>query len=119
MLSNTDLTLRILKSARKLIETPDRWVQGALCVPRWDGWERYCLEGAIDEAARSLRGNVGIAAATCRADLKVRHAVQKRAGRPMAPCSYNDSPFTTHKDVLAVLDGAIEIAQKEGDSVEP
>jgi len=102
-----------------LIETPDRWIQGVLERPRWDDTMCYCLEGAVNEAARALRGNVGNAVATDSAYNKVRRAVLKRAGRPMAPCSYNDSPLTTHKDVLAVLDGAIEIAQKEGDSVEP
>lgn len=98
----------VLVIARHKIDTPEKWIQGAL--HRWDDFTKtstndmyapcHCMLGAVD-------------AATPYSDLRDRAKSALVLSLPGNQCSiamYNDAQERTHEEVLAVFDKAIEEA---------
>ena len=100
-------TLEILRSARALVDTPEKWTWGTIArdasgrsVP-FDSPSAvcFCAYGAVSAACD--HGASG-SAAWCR----LREALP--AGWPGGVSLYNDYPSTMHADILALFDRAIE-----------
>jgi hypothetical protein len=92
-------TAGVLREARGLIDTPEKWIKGWF---HCDDGGRYCVLGAVYEGARKL----GAEGLTYRAVDALGHAI---FGRPV-DCSisaWNDALERTHADVLAAIDTAI------------
>jgi hypothetical protein len=96
-----------LRAARKFIETPDKWCKGALGMDHGGKplksyelgrADRLCGIGACRKTAFSLPISM------------LRRALP--AGFKAIDV-YNDAPTTTHADILALFDRAIELAEKE------
>ncbi len=96
--------VQALREARRLIETPNSWVQGHLRGAGGRGVTGYCMLGAIEEA--------------CKRDLVVDYFTVVRAvenallERGMARVArlivaFNDRCGRTHSEVLEVFDKAI------------
>jgi hypothetical protein len=101
----------VLVAARKLIEKPEQWTQGwfaktvsgeevASLDPRACRW---CLEGACRRASGFVGDTYGDEFRPIR-----RLLTDAIGGRH--PQDFNDSSITTHAQVLAALDRAIEAA---------
>jgi hypothetical protein len=84
--------IEVLRAARELIATPDTWIQNAHSRVV-AGRPCYCLFGAVDAVQPLL-----VSDAPAWKALKL---IEPR------PVHFNDSPTTTHADVLALLDAAI------------
>ncbi len=93
----------VLVAARALIAAPERWCKGAVartqgglpttpCDPRAVAW---CANGACICVAPNDRLR-----------WKALDALQESSFRPVP--SANDAPSTTHADILALFDKAIE-----------
>jgi hypothetical protein len=91
---------RVLREARTLIETPDRWLQGGLYEFNFGKVARCCALGAINEAAQ---GDLS------RAYRDATEALRRAAGPDIV--YWNDDPATTHADVLSAFDRAIASAE--------
>lgn len=95
-------TTKHLAYMRSLIARPGGWVKG---VERQrndrTGKMSYCLVGAHRNAATVLGGK-----GQQRAWRLIREAA------PIEPITFNDQAKTRKKDVLAVLDRAIELSQR-------
>lgn len=93
-----------LIATKALIDTPEKWAKHYKHM-QVDGVDRYCLTGALDAVAGldSTKNFVGaydaILAEVNRDSLWTRSIV-----------SFNDSPCTSHDDVMKVLDKTIERA---------
>ena len=107
----TEMAITILRDARKLIERPENWARGdyafdrhgALCAPTDPNAVCWCLLGAVECAAKRF--------SHARCD-----SVTEFLGEicdPKYECcgDFNDHEDTTHADVIAFLDGAIELLQ--------
>jgi hypothetical protein len=82
-------SLQKLDTVIDLLETPDRWCNGAL--RSHDG--RYCIRGAI----RAVNGSDVLEPA-------ILNAIGQVAGRRFRRIeAFNDHPNTTHDEVVAVL----------------
>lgn len=92
---------RSLRSARALIEDPEFWIKDA---SEEDG--ARCAMGALDATPGGMGRHV--AYTTLRALAEVL-GYGERGGCPVA--ALNDAPETTHADVLALYDLAIERAE--------
>jgi hypothetical protein len=95
-------TLEVLKAARELIATPDKWSQGAMARnadgrPVWAAANDavcFCAEGAIQRAGAGMFN---------RAFNVVVDLVE--TGDPLH--RFNDASTTSHEDILALFDRAI------------
>ena len=102
--------VEILKRARALIETPDKWVRGAFARDA-DGFPvkhlsdaacKFCARGAFLRAANaSVLDNHP-------AEIFLDRA---HSGKRRSYVSLNDAEETTHADILALFDRAIEKAE--------
>jgi hypothetical protein len=104
----TDMTAAdYLRAARYRIAAPDRWTKGALArdplgrivEPDDPAACQWCAAGAYD-AARPLGAD------------DVLHRRVLEIGFRHLP-GFNDAPETTHADVLALYDDAIQAAEKD------
>lgn len=103
----------VLKAARAKIDKSEAWTKGALALdtagehthPRDHDACKWCLVGAVE--ASSDHDSEWFPAL-----LPVTNAMRDlNAGRPGYYGEFNDHSATTHADVLAVLDRAIELAE--------
>ncbi len=93
-------TLDILRDARALIETPDRWIKGEYGRVLY-GTQCYCLVGAVDQASDldTVQFN--------RAQKVLLAVVDEDS-----IVDFNDAPRTTHGgDVMAAFDRAIAVTE--------
>jgi len=104
----------ILKAARAKIATPDKWCQKAPCEDErgrmcdYDVAARFCSFGALDSVVTQ---NELFGTPTKRAaDDALNAAAREIAG--FGYISLNDSPTTTHEDVLKMFDRAIELVSQ-------
>jgi hypothetical protein len=105
-------TVEILRAARALIDTPEKWTRGAaardasgasLSIGQWPEAASFCIVGAC-HVATGIVGESGIEARR-----NACYAIGRAAtGRDAWPASFNDN--ATHADVLAAFDKAIEAA---------
>jgi hypothetical protein len=108
--------ITVLRRARKLIADPSTWIKGSFTRKR-KGVQCYCALGALASAA-----GVKILNGKTLSDEKVlpeayyeAHGVLNAAAKLPETgwffAIFNDSPKTTHADVLAVFDKAIQLAK--------
>lgn len=119
--------LEILEKGRDRIADPARWFKGAFAdrshrpaVPDDVLFAdcRVCAWGAINWAACGDPYDTGLnGAAASEAYNLLGGAIRSRegtkAGRFVSVPGFNDRPTTTHEDILAVFDAAIEKAKAE------
>jgi hypothetical protein len=104
-------TAEILRTARDLISDPEKWIKGADALPSRDADPEtdevdplddralcFCVGGAISRAAGGDSDEAYEAA----------RAFAQAADNSSYPFTFNDRESTTHADVLAALDKAIE-----------
>ncbi len=129
----TALLLRTLRTARELLMDRERWMQGRWAsgplgertFPESPESYRFCLAGAVRRAAvitlpqaEHERGKLVETAqsAIVPAGLqRYRNRVPKNRRHPanVLLMAFNDSPFTMHGHVIAVLDQTIERMQAD------
>lgn len=86
-------TAEVLRDAKALIADPDRWIKGRNQMIL-DGRKCYCSVGAIEAAAQDD-------SAYTAAWIALHDSLYTW------PAQFNDSPKTTHADVMAAFDRAI------------
>lgn len=97
--------LEELRAARALIDTPEKWTQGAYALdangkstdPKSDVAVCFCISGAFWRIDWDKGAPDGFS------------AFKRAAGR--YPVDFNDDPGTTHADILAAFDKAIAAEQ--------
>ena len=89
-------TLEVLTAARKRIDTPSKWCKGYISAG-----SRCCIMGALDEVTL-----------TYIEFHKAKDVLLSQVGDGIE--EFNDHPTTTHRDVLALFDRAIEAERKRG-----
>ena len=100
-------TLVLLRDAKELISTPDRWVQGTSYIPMKAGVPgRHCMVGAICKAAKPEVNERDFGAVYSLASFFL-----ERSTETPHISVWNDTPGRTHAEVMAAFDKAIEIAQ--------
>lgn len=93
----------LLKSAKGIIAHPDNWTKGAECEQTWNGYA-YCMLGAVGHVAGTRDfGPEPFYSAIGR----LKDVVSGRISH------FNDYHKTTHADVMAAFDLAIEQATKD------
>lgn len=91
----TNTVADVLRRARALIDSPEKWCKGAMRTE--DG--RRCIFGAIDDAAGRLA-------------IDESHLFSRATGiRNIA--EWNNAPERTHAEVLAAFDRAIALAESD------
>ena len=85
----------VLIRARELIASPKRWCQGT----EEDEEGRMCLRGAIINSGHTDFSPI----------LEARRLVERYTGGNIT--AFNDAPYRTHADVVAMLDRCIKIAR--------
>jgi hypothetical protein len=85
-----------LIAARALIDTPEKWGKGA-----WHSRGCFCAIGAVLEA----QGKLGRAAYGGETEVALMHALPAGIGSVE---DFNDQFRTTHADIMALFDRAIE-----------
>lgn len=102
----------ILKRARKLIESPARWIKGA-CARSENG----CIVSTASTLAHSFCAYGALAAvAKIRGDFEPAEKYLQRATRARHLMVWNDQSKRTHAQVLAAYDKAIALAEKGAQS---
>lgn len=101
--------LEILIAGRELISTPERWTKGAFARDA-NGTEYPCA-GA--EVCWCFAGAIFKVAPNAEQGLQTERFIAQAAGIPNIR-KFNDDPTTTHADVLAAWDRAIERARADG-----
>ncbi len=102
----TSPALEVLTTVREALSDPERWYQGSYFNGKsTESATCACLEGATWIAAEALYGSPATY------DKPADWLISEAAGRPVI--DFNDDPSTTHADILAVLDRAIELAKEE------
>lgn len=101
----TITTESILKDAKALVANPDNWVKSKVKVTEENGRCRFCVLGALAEihALNVLPWGAGHEARS------LLYKALLRPGQTVA--SYNDSPATTHDDIMALFDRAIALCK--------
>lgn len=88
----------LLRDARSRIDTPEKWVKGHGVICHHDGSMSYCAHAAIE---RTCCGSETLAygriMTTLDGFLWPKHTI----------VSFNDTPSTTHKDIMDLFDKAI------------
>jgi hypothetical protein len=108
--SNQDV-LKVLRSARRLVSNPKKWIKHQSEHLGDDGKVSYCIHGAIEAAAFAGSANRAARSASeraIRARREVVKAIAVYSGGEWDIASYNDRYRTTHKDVYKVLTRAIK-----------
>lgn len=108
-------TLKVLVSARKLLSDPAHWTRGDLAHdaagdsidPRSEDAVCWCVMGAVQKFSLGA-GYQGDALSLV---YSVVGGISEFYDELNAVPEFNDSPATTHTDILRVLDAAIERAQ--------
>ena len=105
----------ILKSARELIADSAHWCQEDLVETRPDGSYAYCALGAVNNATYQLQAETDDVHrktyfAECRtiAIWRLEEAIDSN----QRLAAFNDDLRTTHADVLAVFDKAINADER-------
>ena len=117
-------TVQILEEARALIDTPEKWCRAAYASdrpgrvapdeiehaysPMEPGATCFCMLGAV---ARADKCDASPHFGSREAYLAVRK-LENACGGPVS--RFNDRPSTTHADVMAVFDEAINRAKGKG-----
>jgi len=91
----TTTTRDVLIAARALIADERNWIKGAN-FRKVAGCDCFCADGAVEEVFRNRPWEPG-----------VRPALRAASPNGMI-VTYNDADETTHADVLAMFDRAIE-----------
>jgi len=112
----------LLRAARATIEKPEKWCQGEyarnalgqLDQPDNDTACSFCAEGAVLRAYslenQKSAGAVDILhSAEARGFLRM--ALRERTELADSLSVFNDLPTTTHADIIALFDRAIELAE--------
>ena len=110
---NDDRTKTILREARALIATPERWSQGAY---RRNGGSKILDGSALDSAVKSRCAGGAIIDSTCAGDVEYREvsaflltAIALKTGdRYLYVSSWNDNRCRTHAEVLQAFGWAID-----------
>ena len=97
--------MTLLTDAKELISDERDWVKGTPLAIREDGTEAHCAIGACNYVALKsdtysfgdLRDAYNYLKASLPEDLERQHVA-----------TYNDRPETTHDDIMALFDRAIE-----------
>jgi len=105
-------TVEILRKAKALIDAPEKWSKrfaaanaaGAMVLPTHREARRFCALGAIARAQKADYILAGPVVTAFRSGAAL-------GSRPIS--SWNDAPGTTHADVMAAFDRAIELASKQ------
>ena len=97
----TDTVADVLRRARALIDSPEKWCKGALYR---DG--ARCVWGALD----GIR--TGEPTPFRKAEAGATYITRAIGGRNIA--SWNNAPERTHAEVLAAFDRAIKLAERGG-----
>lgn len=108
---------QLLEQAKALIDTPEKWTKGALARDAGGQPVAYfapdarcfCTAGALQKACNNDESNSRLIQAGRRAIYK---AMAERDKLDVSIERFNDHTFTTHAEVMAVFDLAIE-AQDE------
>lgn len=111
--SNPQPPLYILKRARYLLRHKTSWRQGDYTGENKDGYMTYCLLGALGmtkEHQWERTSEVQEAIDILNRAIRNLYPNQPRTNRIFI---FNDSPETTHDEILKVLDKAIEYAELE------
>ena len=114
----------ILQAARALIASPENWAQGGFHHHPKGGERAYCALGAVNAAAQNVAAQ-NVLGLTLEGDIEEDADIPNFEGlgivavvslheavplgyRGVAP--FNDDECTTHADVLALYDRAIDLA---------
>ena len=98
--------LSVLKKARELLSDEKRWYKGSLTNGRTGAQKRWCLLGAISEAAAG--DSEANAAAAKRLGITIKEVWGPKAYFTGSVPAFNDADATTHPMILTALDSAIE-----------
>jgi hypothetical protein len=112
---------RVIEGAYKILSDPKRWTKKAQARDEYGGMRfaadnaavSFCLVGARERSASELHVGYQI-----RIDAGVFVSEAMTADHKWVTC-FNDDPYTTHADVLAVLREAHKLAEnwsEEGES---
>lgn len=103
----------LLRRGKRVIADPIHWVKGQYVMRRPNKMDnKYCAIGALYEADGAYdKGTTTEAYSTAHLILQT-HAQAVTGGHSVQ--GFNDSSPTTHPDVMALYDLAIETAEKEG-----
>lgn len=88
-------TIEVLKGMRTLLDDPKHWIKGTSQQKLKDGSYAYCVIGACDAIDDIMMPRDDV--------LGVLRDVTGWQGIS----NWNDSPYTTHADVISALDRAI------------
>jgi hypothetical protein len=96
----TRTTADILREARALIDTPEKWIKGEYGR---DGC--FCAAASIDHVSQINPSTY---------DIKALVALYRNTPKPFEYelVAYNDHPDTTHADIMALFDRAISEAER-------
>lgn len=107
---------QLLREAKARIDTPDKWCKHAMFAVEADGNHRRCAIGAMHSQIVVVNTGLGWHVSTGTFSQEDHEAVVlltravrfKKQGDVM---QFNDAPDTTHADVMALYDRAIELAE--------
>lgn len=102
-------TVEILRNARSLIDSPEKWHQGDYGEFGASGEEycKFCAFGALDASCSRLDAEQMVYSAADRALM----AALPIAFQDLSYVTFNDHPDTTHQDIMDLFDRAIAIAE--------
>lgn len=100
----------LLVAARAKIDSPDKWTKGNFAADEFGNRAHvdspsatcWCLDGSLVHAARVHLGSLGEARDV------VEMALSDDDDTALSIWEFNDGKDTTHAEVMAVLDAAIE-----------
>lgn len=116
MQASSKSVVDILSATRNLLSDPKAWIKGAY-ANRDDAWitgapawanpnaHCWCLSGAAQRSGAKLLPKQD--------EPDAFGFIERAIGEGALIPEFNDDPSTTHADVLAVLDRAIELAKAE------
>lgn len=93
---NSMNVLDVLIGARDILNSPESWCQGRSGKHK-DGKSQYCLHNAINLSAPKVGGG---------RRLVFEETIDLLGGSPNI-IHFNDSPDTSHKDIIVLLDKTI------------
>ena len=103
-------TVDILKAARALIDTPEKWTRG---LNARDAHGQDVRPNSLEAVCFCARGAIIRSAGFEHIDAyELLQNALPIGGNDFVP-AYNDNPDTTHADIMALFDRAIELAEKQ------
>lgn len=93
-------TVQRLRKARALLASPKGWTKGSSIKVLKDGTVAYCAVGVLN--------SVGAGPTAFK---MVRNAIKELFGTAWSLVPFNDHKMTHKRDILAVFDRAIQIAE--------